>query len=151
MTKKPVDRNYDVGYGKPPVASRFKPGQSGNPRGRPKKKLSVSDLVAKVAEEKVAAVIDGQSVKMSKMMALVRAMFAGAMKGNQRAANQLFVLMREAEALNPKNSVKHVVSVEVIEPDGRRYDPTTVPPRSIDRSAKPTNAAPIPSRRHPLE
>jgi hypothetical protein len=26
----------EVGYGKPPVATRFKKGQSGNPRGRPK-------------------------------------------------------------------------------------------------------------------
>lgn len=29
--------NYDVGYAKPPVASQFRRGQSGNPRGRPKK------------------------------------------------------------------------------------------------------------------
>ena len=28
--------DYDVGYGKPPVHSRFKPGQSGNSKGRPK-------------------------------------------------------------------------------------------------------------------
>ena len=34
-SRKPGD--YDVGYAKPPVASQFKPGQSGNPRGRPKK------------------------------------------------------------------------------------------------------------------
>lgn len=27
---------YEVGYGKPPSATRFKPGQSGNPHGRPK-------------------------------------------------------------------------------------------------------------------
>ena len=27
-----------VGYGKPPKHSRFQPGRSGNPRGRPKKK-----------------------------------------------------------------------------------------------------------------
>ena len=27
---------YEVGNGKPPEHSRFKPGQSGNPRGRPK-------------------------------------------------------------------------------------------------------------------
>jgi hypothetical protein len=26
--------DYDVGYGKPPVHSRFKPGQSGNSKGR---------------------------------------------------------------------------------------------------------------------
>lgn len=27
---------YDVGYAKPPVGTRFKPGQSGNPKGRPR-------------------------------------------------------------------------------------------------------------------
>lgn len=27
---------YDVGYGKPPTTHQFKPGKSGNPRGRPK-------------------------------------------------------------------------------------------------------------------
>lgn len=27
---------YDVGYGRPPEETRFKKGQSGNPRGRPK-------------------------------------------------------------------------------------------------------------------
>ncbi len=29
--------SYEVGYGKPPVASQFKPGQSGNRKGRPRK------------------------------------------------------------------------------------------------------------------
>lgn len=32
----PPDGPYEVGYGKPPKDTRFKPGQSGNPRGRPK-------------------------------------------------------------------------------------------------------------------
>jgi uncharacterized protein DUF5681 len=30
--------NFDVGYGKPPESGRFKPGVSGNPKGRPKRK-----------------------------------------------------------------------------------------------------------------
>ena len=30
------DARYEVGYGKPPEASRFKPGRSGNPKGRPR-------------------------------------------------------------------------------------------------------------------
>jgi hypothetical protein len=34
MSDEPSD--YDVGYCKPPAAGRFKQGQSGNPRGRPK-------------------------------------------------------------------------------------------------------------------
>ncbi len=28
-------RGYEVGYGRPPLHSRFKPGQSGNPKGGP--------------------------------------------------------------------------------------------------------------------
>src|SRR5205807_1912426 len=31
------DVEYDVGFGKPPKASRFRAGQSGNPLGRPKR------------------------------------------------------------------------------------------------------------------
>jgi len=30
------DKDYEVGYGKPPRHTRFKKGQSGNPKGRPK-------------------------------------------------------------------------------------------------------------------
>lgn len=32
----PARKRYEVGYGKPPVATRFRKGVSGNPRGRPK-------------------------------------------------------------------------------------------------------------------
>jgi hypothetical protein len=32
--------SYEVGYGKPPQHSRFKPGHSGNPRGRAKGSLN---------------------------------------------------------------------------------------------------------------
>lgn len=35
---------YKVGYGKPPEHSRFKKGQSGNPKGRRKKERSLSDI-----------------------------------------------------------------------------------------------------------
>ncbi|MGK7651962.1 DUF5681 domain-containing protein [Roseovarius sp. B08] len=31
-----TDADYEVGYAKPPANTRFKPGQSGNPKGRPK-------------------------------------------------------------------------------------------------------------------
>lgn len=34
--RRPPASDYEVGYGKPPQQTRFKPGQSGNPRGRPK-------------------------------------------------------------------------------------------------------------------
>jgi len=30
------ESDYEIGRGKPPMHTRFKPGQSGNPKGRPK-------------------------------------------------------------------------------------------------------------------
>jgi Family of unknown function (DUF5681) len=37
--------DYHVGYGRAPVHARFKPGQSGNPRGRPKGKRKVGEVL----------------------------------------------------------------------------------------------------------
>src|SRR5215471_10842803 len=34
-----MKKDYEVGFGKPPLATRFKKGASGNPAGRPKKKF----------------------------------------------------------------------------------------------------------------
>ncbi|WP_260929348.1 DUF5681 domain-containing protein [Novosphingobium sp. 9] len=50
----PPGPDYEVGYGKPPVHTRFKPGQSGN-KGRRKKKLRETrkDIVRRIRDEKV--------------------------------------------------------------------------------------------------
>ena len=51
-------RDYEVGRGKPPVHTRFKKGQSGNPRGpRPK---NLSALLLDALNEKVVVTIDGE-------------------------------------------------------------------------------------------
>lgn len=47
--KGPDERDYDVGYGKPPKEHQFKPGQSGNPTGRPKKQPSMASMIRDVA------------------------------------------------------------------------------------------------------
>jgi hypothetical protein len=36
MPEQPNTKVYEVGYGKPPKATRFRKGQSGNPKGRPR-------------------------------------------------------------------------------------------------------------------
>lgn len=65
----------------PPVEYRFKKGQSGNPKGRPKKMPELEQLLIKVlAEEK-----DG----MSAMEAILRRMRASAAAGNMKAAEIL--------------------------------------------------------------
>ncbi len=53
--ERPADQTstggYDVGYRKPPKHTRFKPGQSGNPRGRPKGTKNLkTDLIEELGE-----------------------------------------------------------------------------------------------------
>ena len=44
------EADYPVGFGKTPPATKFKPGKSGNPKGRPKKALGIKTMVRKAAE-----------------------------------------------------------------------------------------------------
>lgn len=43
--KKSKKTDYEIGYGKPPKEHQFKPGQSGNPKGRPKKITSLKEAL----------------------------------------------------------------------------------------------------------
>jgi len=52
-----MDKNkksyYPIGYKKPPRHTQFKPGQSGNGKGRPKQSLTFSDVLLKYLRKKV--------------------------------------------------------------------------------------------------
>ncbi len=58
--------DYGVGYGKPPHETRFKPGQSGNPKGRPKGKSNYNDDLMKAFNKKVIVVENGRRKALSK-------------------------------------------------------------------------------------
>jgi len=89
---------YAVGYGKPPVHTRFKPGQSGNPSGvaRNAKPVSLREafLRAAVARADVPGVRAG-SFDCSLMEALMMELFRKGIAGDQRAAKLLLELGRE--------------------------------------------------------
>ena len=81
---------YEVGYRRPPVHSRFQPGQSGNPKGRPKGSPNLQTLVSKILNEQVS-LREGQEVrKVSKAEAVLRGLVIAALKGDQRSVVTLF-------------------------------------------------------------
>jgi hypothetical protein len=81
-----------VGYGKPPKATRFKKGKSGNPKGRPKGSLNLAtDLTAELGEH-ITVREDGRPRKVSKQRALIKSLMAKALQGDVRATTSLLAL-----------------------------------------------------------
>ncbi len=90
----------DKGYGKPPKAHQFKPGQSGNPKGRPKGSRNLLQLISKHAAKKVTVIEGGVEKKMPRMDVVIAAMFNKASKGDVSAARLLTNLILAASQLS---------------------------------------------------
>ena len=120
---------YEVGYCKPPVATRFKKGQSGNPGGRPKKEPSRRRLEPidrapfqrMLLEEanRMIVVRDGdRSVEMPAVQAVFRSLTLHAAKGNMRAQKMLVDLLISAEAEGKNLYDRHIEALMQFKIDG---------------------------------
>ena len=83
------DREYEVGYGRPPKHTQFKKGQSGNPKGRKKGARGFkTDLKAEM-NARVEITESGRQVILTKQQLLVKQLVAKALKGDVRALSKL--------------------------------------------------------------
>jgi Family of unknown function (DUF5681) len=73
-------------YRNPPEHSRFKPGQSGNPLGRPKKRKSVADELSEELNVVIPVREGTRTIEMTKARAIARELLRLAMGGDLRAA-----------------------------------------------------------------
>jgi hypothetical protein len=90
--------DYEIGYGKPPKATRFKPGQSGNPKGA-KKKGAIDDARIMVEDVLAAPVIlreGGKDRKTSRLEAMLLTQRLKALQGDSKAAKAMFKLSQKA-------------------------------------------------------
>lgn len=88
---------YSVGYGKPPVHSRFKAGTSGNPKGRPKGAKNRTTILNQTLNERVAVTDGGKRKLITNQEAIFKQLVNRAASGDHRAAQLLLVEMREIE------------------------------------------------------
>ena len=88
------DVGYEVGYRKPPKQTRFKPGQSGNPRGRPKQRRHLRTLIEEALNETVTIREGNRTRTLPKREALVRTLVNGALMKDVKALQALLAIMR---------------------------------------------------------
>jgi hypothetical protein len=79
--------NERVGYCRPPLTTRFRPGQSGNPRGRPKGARNLSTVVAAALSERVAVNENGRRRRITKLEAAIKQLVNRAASGEARATH----------------------------------------------------------------
>jgi hypothetical protein len=91
------DQQFEVGYGKPPVETRFRKGQSGNTQGRPKGSLNLATVLERTLNEKVVINENGRRRTITKREAAVKQLVNKAASGDLRALHQLTALVRAAE------------------------------------------------------
>jgi hypothetical protein len=113
MTKHRSIKDYEVGYGRPPVHTRFKPGQSGNPAGRPKGAQNFTTEVDAELKETILVKEGGVTRRVSKRRAMIKRQAERALQGDTRAFNCLVAMSRG------ENSAGNVESPSDLEPGDR--------------------------------
>ena len=96
--EKPVDRPCDepaenVGPGRPPRHTRFKPGQSGNPGGRPKGSKNFATILQQQLRKKVTITEDGKPKRVTVQEVIARRLANDSMKGTTKAMELLIRLI----------------------------------------------------------
>src|SRR5438105_8833365 len=87
---------FEVGFGKPPRCTRFKPGQSGNPNGRPRGAKNFAVAIEQELVTRVTVTENGRRRRISKREVIAKHLVNKAASGDLKA---IPLLLNEARAL----------------------------------------------------
>jgi uncharacterized protein DUF5681 len=97
--------DHEVGYKKPPKATQWKPGYSGNPKGRPKKTKDFERLLDQELSQPIRITDGEQVLSMTKREVLIKSIVNAALKGDRSSQKIVFSFM------------KTQLAIEAFEPD----------------------------------
>jgi hypothetical protein len=99
----PPDQEYRVGPGRPPKEYQFKPGQSGNPKGAPRKPESIASELGAILERSLNGKVtlrQGEKEKIvTKYAAGIEQLVTQFAKGDRHARRDLFQLVERLGVL----------------------------------------------------
>lgn len=90
-------RDYEVGYGKPPNATQFQKGQSGNPAGLRRGSKNLSTIIEEELEQRVVIRENGKQKTITKRRASMKQLVNKAASGEHRALQILINYLNEIE------------------------------------------------------
>ena len=93
--------SYAVGYARPPTSSQFEPGQSGNPKGRPKGARNASSMARAALERQINVKVKGAWRKMTVRKAAYLRLAERAVAGDAKALDYLLSLESEEHPPGP--------------------------------------------------
>ena len=108
------NKDYEVGYGKPPKNTQFKKGESGNSKGRPSKTKNTLTILTSELDKTVVLKENVKEVKLTKRQAMLRHMFNKAVQGDSKA---MFFVFNQLLQLDQKEELKAQVSKMFLEED----------------------------------
>lgn len=167
MARSRTPGDYEVGYKKPPKHTRYRPGQSGNISGRPKRKpepppaagVSEDDLMLlRILDEEVCVAVDGRKQRITRREAMLRGLVDQATAGDIRATR--IVQERDVQARKARDTTRSAeggvdtaaLTLELAEIIRSRKRPSgdTQPQdtRSNDPPARPAEGRAGQERRH---
>ena len=121
MAKNRQERDYEVGYGKPPKDTQFEKGRSGNPKGRPKGSRNRGSIIRNIMGREVAVRENGKDRKITVFEALAEKMVAKALNGSMNDQVKLIqVLEKHAPDMlaDTPEEIDRRITVEFVRSDG---------------------------------
>jgi hypothetical protein len=97
--------DYEIGWGKPPRANRYKPGESGNKNGRPPSSKTVAKVMEKELKKRIRIRENGKSKTITKLEAILLQVINKAASGDRAMVQLILQHLKEAEAKTSKTEV----------------------------------------------